>query len=164
MRYRSQSLLILSSVFLACGCTPHARPRVEIARAASLDQASLLAAAQHFLRVFDNMEWEPFRAAWSRNPTAFLPGDTPDRIEGSAVLARFQEFFIRMRSSQSGPPYLHLAPRSLRAETFGSAGVVTFMLGDRPGNINRRTLVFVLEDGEWKLAHLHGSVVRPPEP
>lgn len=165
MRYRVQSLLVLASVLLVCSCAPQARPRVEVARAAAGDQASLLAAAQHFLHVFDNMDWERFSAAWSHSPTAFLPfTDEPDRVEGSAVLARFHEFFIRVRSSNPGPPYLHLAPRGLQAETFGSAGVVTFMLGDRPGNIGRRTLLFVIEDGEWKLAHLHASIVKPAEP
>ena len=164
MRYRTRSLVILGSVFLACGCAPQRQPHAEIARAASDDHASLVAAAQNFLRVFDNMEWESFRAAWSHNPTAFFPGDSPDRVEGSAVLARFHEFFTRVRSSNPGPPYLHLAPRSLRAETFGSTGVVTFMLGDRPGRVGRRTLLFVIENGEWKLAHLHASVVEPVKP
>lgn len=164
MRHKAQSLLILASVFLVCSCALQPRPQVEVARAASHDQASLIAAAQNFLRVFDNMDWEQFSAAWSHNPTAFFPSDMPDRVEGSAVLARFQEFFIRVRSSNPGPPYLHLAPRSLRAETFGSTGVVTFMLGDRPGRVARRTLLFVIENGEWKLAHLHASVVEPAEP
>ncbi|MEO6331955.1 MAG: nuclear transport factor 2 family protein [Gemmatimonadaceae bacterium] len=165
MRHQAQSLVILTSVFLVCSCAPQRRPHVEVARAASRDQASLIAAAQNFLRVFDNMDWEQFRASWSHNPTAFLPfADEPERVEGSAVLARFREFFIEVRSRGTGPPYLHLAPRGLRAETFGSTGVVTFMLGDRPGRIGRRTLVFVIENGEWKLAHLHASVVVPAEP
>lgn len=165
MSHKAQSLLVFTSVLLVYGCAPQARPRVEVARAASPDQASLLAAAQNFLHVFDNMDWEQFSAAWSHNPTAFLPfTQEPDRVEGSAVLARFREFFIRVRSSNPGPPYLHLAPRDLRVETFGSAGVVTFMLGDRPRNIGRRTLLFVIENGQWKLAHLHASVVEPAKP
>lgn len=164
-RHQSQPLLILASAFLAYGCAPQSRPHVEVARAASHDQASLIAAAQNFLRVFDDLDWEQFRAAWSRNPTVFsFSDDKPERIEGSAVLASFREFFAEVRARRKGPPYLHIVPRGLRAETFGSAGVVTFMLGDRPGNIGRRTLLFVIENGEWKLAHLHASVIEPTGP
>ncbi|WP_411282349.1 hypothetical protein [Gemmatimonas sp.] len=36
----------------------------------------------------------------------------------------------------------------------GSAAVVTFTLGRPPGNIGRRTLVCVWEQGQWTLAHL----------
>ena len=164
-RYQSQSLLILTSVFLVCSCASQRRPPVEVARIVSRDQASLIVAAQNFLRVFDDLDWERFRAAWSRNPTVFsFSDDKPERIEGSAVLASFREFFAEVRARRKGPPYLHIVPRGLRAETFGSAGVVTFMLGDRPGNIGRRTLVFVIENGEWKLAHLHASIIEPARP
>jgi hypothetical protein len=129
------------------------------------DRASLIVAAQDFLRVFDNMEWEKFHASWSRNPSVFFPfTDTPERVEGVAVATRFRKFFDDVRKQRKDPPYLHLNPRNLRAEVFGSSGIVTFMLGQSPGDIGRRTLVFVIENGEWKLAHLHASVVEAAEP
>lgn len=118
-------------------------------------------AAQNFLRVFDTMDWEAFQAWWSRNPTVFFPfADTPERVEGAAVLTRFRQFFDEVRSRRSGPSFLRLVPRALKAETFGSVGVVTFTLGQRPGDVGRRTLVFLLENGEWKIVHLHASVAE----
>jgi hypothetical protein len=129
------------------------------------DQASLTVAAQDFLRVFDNMDWEPFLASWSRNPSVFFPfADTPERVEGVAVAIRFRQFFDHVTKRRKGPPYLHLEPRGLRAEVNGSSGVVTFMLGKPPDDIGRRTLLFVIENGRWKLAHLHASVVESAQP
>jgi len=164
MHRHVRPVLILASLVLASSCA-QPRPHVEVTPAVPLDQASLITAAENFLRSFDNMDWEPFRASWSRNPTVFFPfADTPERVDGKAVEARFRTFFADVRSRRPGPPYLHLSPRDLRAETLGSAGVVTFTLGRRPGDIGRRTLLFVLENGEWKLAHLHASVIETDEP
>ena len=123
------------------------------------------AAAEQFLRVFDALDWEPFRASWAAEPSVFFPfDDTPERVEGrAAVEARFRRFFDETRANTPGPPYLHLAPRDLRVERFGDAGLVTFML-DGPGErIGRRTLLFVRENGVWKLAHLHASNVAQPQ-
>jgi hypothetical protein len=47
------------------------------------DHAALVQAAAHFLKVFDNLDWEPFAAAWSASPSVFFPfADTPVRVEG----------------------------------------------------------------------------------
>ncbi len=117
------------------------------------------AAAEHFLRVFDNLEWEAFRATWASDPTVFFPFDAaPERATGrAAVEAGFRQFFDSVKASRPGPPYLHLNPRELRVERYGDAGLVTFMLGEPGGRVARRTLVFVRENGAWKLAHLHAS-------
>ena len=121
------------------------------------DHAEILAAAEHFLRVFDHLEWERFVACWSSNPTAFFPGDDI-RIDGrEAVLARFRMIFDRASLHSSGPRYLQLEPRNLRVDRYGDAGLVTFTLGDTPGSVALRSLLFVRETGAWKLAHVHGT-------
>ena len=159
MRHTTRALILI----LVCGCASQPRPDVEVPSAARGDHASLIAAAQDFLRAFDNMEWERFHASWSRDPSVFFPfTDTPERVEGVAVATRFRQFFDDVTKRRKGPPYLHLEPRGLRAEVFGSSGVVTFMLGRPPSDVGRRTLLFVIENGEWKLAHLHASVVEAP--
>jgi len=129
------------------------------------DRAALIQAAEHFLRVFDNMEWEPFLAAWSSAPSVFFPfRDTPERVEGPAVAARFRAFFDEVKATSEGPPYLRLQPQQLRAEVMGSTGLVTFMLSRSPGGVGRRTLLFVREGGRWKLAHMHASNAEPVAP
>ena len=133
-------------------------------QSAAADQAALVSAAEHFLRVFDNLEFEPFEAAWSSSRSVFFPfRDTPERVEGAAVGERFRQFFAEVRSTRPGPPYLHLEPRELRAEVIGDAGLVTFMLGRAPGEVSRRTAFFLRERGEWKLRHLHASNIPAAE-
>ena len=119
--------------------------------------SELLAAANEFLRVFDDLDWERFMACWSSDPTAFFPGDDV-RLDGRpAVLTRFRTMFDHIPPGSSGPPYLHLKPRNLRADCYGDAGLVTFTLGDTPGPTPLRSLLFVREAGAWKLAHVHAT-------
>lgn len=157
--------LALGLMTLASACRTQLAPRHVSLASADSDHAELVQAAEHFLRVFDNMEWEPFQAAWSSAPSVFFPfRDTPERVEGPAVAARFQAFFTEVRASREGPPYLRLSPLQFRAEVLGSTGLVTFMLRSVPGSVGRRTLLFVREGGQWKLAHMHASNVEPPTP
>lgn len=148
--------LLLSIVMLTSACqhSPQMVSRASTGR----EHAELVQAAEHFLRVFDNMEWEPFRAAWSSTPSTFFPfRDTPERVDGAAVANRFLVFFDEIKATREGPPYLRLNSQHFRAEVIGTSGLVTFTLGRPPGNIGRRTLLFVREGGQWKLAHLHAS-------
>lgn len=146
--------------------TTHAKaqsPRPALVGSIASDSAALVQAAERFLRAFDNLDWEPFAAAWTTSPSVFFPfADTPERVEGPAVAARFQAFFKEMRATRPGPPYLRLNPQALRAEVMGSTGLVTFMLGRSPGGVGRRTLLFVREGNEWKLAHMHASNTATP--
>ena len=124
------------------------------------DLAPVRAAVARFLRAFDNLEWEPFRASWASEPSVFFPfDDTPERVTGrEAVEARFRRFFDDVKARAPGPPYLHLNPRELSVERYGDAGLVTFMLGGPTGRMARRTLLFVREGDTWKLAHMHASI------
>jgi hypothetical protein len=125
------------------------------------DRSEIRAAAEHFLRVFDQLDWESFSACWSSDPTAFFPGDD-FRLDGrAAVLARFRVLFDQVPARSPGPPYLHLNPRHLRIDRYGDAGLVTFTLGDPPKPIALRSLVFVREAGAWKLAHVHATSLPP---
>ena len=146
----------------ALACALLANPVIGDPAHAPEDVTPVRAAAEHFLRVFDNLEWEPFRASWAADPSVFFPfNDTPERVTGrTAVEARFHKFFEEIRARTPGPPYLHLQPRELRVDRHGDAGLVTFMLGGPGERIGRRTLLFALENGTWKLVHLHASNVE----
>ena len=163
---RLQGLVVLFiAVIAVSGCTSSSGSRAPIAHAAAGNEATLVAAAEHFLRVFDNLEFEPFEAAWSSSRSVFFPfRDTPERVEGAAVGERFRSFFAEVRTTRPGPPYLHLQPRELRVEVVGDAGLVTFMLGRAPGDVSRRTLLFVRERGAWKLRHMHASNMLAADP
>ena len=162
---RFRHALLIGIVILASNCQPLRTPVESAHTVDGSDHAALVQAAEHFLRVFDNMEWEAFQTTWSTSPTVFFPfRDTPERVEGPAVAARFRAFFDEVRSTRPGPPYLRLHPQEFRAEVMGSTGFVTFMLGRAPGNVSRRTLLFVRESGQWKLAHMHASNVEAARP
>ncbi len=120
------------------------------------DTTEIRLAAEHFLRVFDALQWEPFTECWSSNPSAFFPHDNSRSDGREAVLARFRTLFDRVPRS-SGPPYLHLNPKDLRIDRYGDAGLVTFLLGDAPHPMALRTLLFIREAGAWKLAHVHAT-------
>ena len=125
------------------------------------DHEPLKKATQHFLTVFENLDWDAFRAVWSENPSVFFPfEDTPERVTGkAAVEARWRTFFELQRRPDRVPPYFRVAPRNLLVQRHGDVGIVTFDLGEPPSpRRGRRTLVFITERGLWKLAHLHASV------
>lgn len=162
---RPKAVVVLVSVMLASGCMASNGGRVPPVQRSGGDQAAAVAAAEHFLRVFDDLEWEPFEAAWSPSRSVFFPfRDTPERVEGAEVGVRFRSFFTEVKSTRPGPPYLRLEPRELRAEVMGEAALVTFMLGRAPGDVSRRTLLFVRERGAWKLRHMHASNMPATEP
>ena len=162
---RLRHALLIGIAVLASSCQPSRLPSTTARIVEGGDHAALVQAAEHFLRVFDNMEWEAFEAAWATSPSVFFPfRDTPERVEGTAVAARFRTFFDEVRSTRPGPPYLRLHPQEFRAEVMGSTGFVTFRLGRAPGNVSRRTLLFVRESGQWKLAHMHASNVEAARP
>jgi len=135
---------------------------------ASDELVEIRAAAARFLRVLDDLDWEPFRASWASEPTVFFPfGDTPDRVTGqAAVEARWRRFFDEARARRPGPPYLNLKPLDIRTERYGDVGLVTFTLELTVGGLQlplqRRTLLFIREQDVWKLAHMHASGASQP--
>jgi ketosteroid isomerase-like protein len=57
---------------------------------------------------------------------------------------------------------MQLDPKNLEVQMFGDIAIATFNLYDRPGTINRRTLVLRKESGGWKIVHLHASEITRP--
>jgi ketosteroid isomerase-like protein len=129
------------------------------AQSPNTEKASVGAATERFLRAFENLDWEAFRLVWASEPTVFFPfDDTAERVTGKAAMeARWQRFFRERLSAGGSPPYLRLTPRELLVKQYGDAAIVTFHLRMEGRPLGRRTLVFVKENGEWKIAHLHAS-------
>jgi ketosteroid isomerase-like protein len=50
----------------------------------------------------------------------------------------------------------------LRLQLAGNVAIVTFHLDDRPGFLNRRTIVLQKQPSGWKIIHLHASEVAAP--
>lgn len=52
-----------------------------------------------------------------------------------------------------------LQPHDLYIQRFGNIAIATFHLDDRPGTINRRTIVLHRVGDDWEIVHLHASEV-----
>jgi ketosteroid isomerase-like protein len=113
-----------------------------------------------FIRAFDNLDWEKFRTAFTDDATVFYPRQIANRANGrTEVEENFKQVFEQIRAGRSTGPYMDIQPRELQLQLLGDAAIVTFHLDDRPGFINRRTLVLRKTTAGWKIVHLHASEV-----
>jgi ketosteroid isomerase-like protein len=117
-----------------------------------------------FLQAFDNLEWERFAGFFANDATLFQPRKFPRRAENKTEIeAEFRQVFEIIRGNQSKPPYMDVQPRNLRIQMLtGDVAIATFHLDDRPGMLNRRTIVLQHFKPGWKIVHLHASEVAVP--
>lgn len=156
----------MSKTFLARICWPLAllmfAPQLSMsqARPAEGEQEEIRSFLSEFITAFDNLDWEKFRNAFADDATVFYPRDRANCANGRAeVEEHFKHVFEQIRGGRSKGPYMDLQPRELRMQVLGDVAIVTFHLDDRPGFINRRTLVLRKTAAGWKIAHLHASEV-----
>jgi hypothetical protein len=103
------------------------------------DSAAVSSAPDRFLTAFENLEWEPFHAAFSDSATVFHPSpSTPERVTGRAAIdSTLRAVFADVRAhAAGGPPYHRLTPVGLRIQA--------------------------LAPGAWRIVHLHASNLPPP--
>jgi len=113
---------------------------------------------QDFILAFDNLEWDRFRSFFADDATVFYPRGFTGRANGRPQFeANFRQVFEQIRAGRTQPPYMHLQPRDLRIQSYGEIAIATFHLDDRPGVLNRRTIVLRRRKGQWKIVHLHAS-------
>jgi len=113
---------------------------------------------QDFIRAFDNLEWDQFRGFFADDATVFYPRGFVNRASGRLEFeANFRKVFEQIRAGRTQPPYMDLQPRDLHIQRYGDIAIATFHLDDRPGVLNRRTLVLRKMKGQWKIIHLHAS-------
>ncbi len=130
------------------------------------DSIAVRAALGRFLTAFENLEWEPFRSAFSDAASVFHPGaDTPERVRGrSAVEASFAKVFAAIKAAApSGPPYQRLEAQDLEISALAPAMVLVSFHLRNTERLGRRTVIFRQEGAEWRILHLHASnMPRPP--
>jgi ketosteroid isomerase-like protein len=113
-----------------------------------------------FVRAFDYLDWENFRLAFDDHATVFYPRAIPDRANGRPEFERsFRVVFEQIRNGRTAGPYMDLQPREMKIQLFGDVAIATFHLDDRPGFVNRRTIVLNKTKAGWKIVHLHASEV-----
>ena len=150
MKHRSALVLILvSAISIVC----HAGP-------ADSAEAEVRKTLADFIQAFDNLDWDRFRASFADDATVFYPREFPNRANGRQEYEKtFQKVFDRIRAGRTQGPYMDIQPRDLRLQIAGNVAIVTFHLNDRPGFLNRRTIVLQKQPSGWKIVHLHASEV-----
>lgn len=129
-------------------------------RPAQGEQEEVAKFLSEFITAFDNLDWEKFRNAFTDDATVFYPRERANRANGRMeVEEQFKRVFEQIRAGRSKGPYMDIQPRQLSMQVMGDLALVTFHLDDRPGFINRRTLVLRKTVAGWKIAHLHASEV-----
>lgn len=114
----------------------------------------------HFLRAFDDLDWDRFRLAFDDHATVFYPRAIPRRANGRAEFEKGFKNRVRVNSRrQTSAPYMDIQPKEMRIQVFGDVAIATFHLEDRAGFINRRTIVLEKTEKGWKIVHLHASEV-----
>ena len=118
-----------------------------------------------FVYAFDNLDWEAFRLAFDDNATVFYPRAFPERANGRAEFEKtFKVVFQQIRGGKTAGPYMDIQPKDMKVQTFGDCAIATFHLDDKPGLLNRRTIVLTKTNAGWKIVHLHASEVSTTSP
>ena len=113
-----------------------------------------------FIQAFDNLDWNSFRSFFADDATVFYPREFPHRADGRQDVERyFQKVFDRIRAGRTQGPYMDIQPRDLKLQMAGDVAIATLHLDDRPGFLNRRTIVLQNQKTGWKIIHLHASEV-----
>lgn len=133
------------------------------ARVGDADTTGVARMLGDFVVAFNDLDMPRFATFWARETSAIMPfPHLPRRIDGrDAVLAAFGTYFDAVKRERTGPPYLRIVPEQLDVRPLapGSA-LATFHLRAAGGaQLGRRTLVLVREDGAWRIAHLHASMM-----
>lgn len=134
-------------------------------RSSEVNESAVRKTLAAFIQAFDNLDWNRFRSAFADDATVFYPRSFPSRANGRAEFERtFQLVFDQIRAGRKQGPYMDLQPRDLRIQIAEDVAVVTFHLDDKPGFINRRTVVLRKVRTDWKIIHLHASEVQGAVP
>jgi len=123
--------------------------------------SELKAALARFVTAFDDLDWDAFRQSFEDDANVFYPRAIPARARGRAEFERaFKVVFEQIRGNRLSAPYMDIQPKDLLIQDVaGGVAIVTFHLDDRPGFLNRRTMVWHRVHGAWKIVHLHASEV-----
>jgi ketosteroid isomerase-like protein len=123
-------------------------------------ESEVRAALAKFVSAFDNLDWETFRSTFDDGATVFYPRAFPERANGRDEFEKtFKVIFQQIRDGKTAAAYMHIQPKDLNLQIFGDIAIATFHLDDRPGLLNRRTIVLHKTRLGWKIVHLHASEI-----
>ena len=124
------------------------------------DSLEVTKAAQNFVKAFINFDWKNFRNSFSSDATIFFPSweEGKRRIGRKEIEDTWLEIFPEFIDSTKKFD-LKIDPKNIFMQLYGNTAIVTFHLTPNDNYLSRRTLVFIKENEEWKIVHLHASSV-----
>ena len=123
-------------------------------------ESEVRGALAKFVSAFDNLDWETFRSTFDDGATVFYPRAFPERANGRDEFEKtFKVIFQQIRAGKTAAPYMNIQPKDISLQIFGDIAIATFHLDDRPGFLNRRTIVLHKTRLGWKIVHLHASEI-----
>ena len=132
------------------------------AQAQTSDSTAVRLSVEKFVVAFNSLQWEPFRKSFTEDATIFFP----DWEEASrkAGITQIEKTWLEIFPEFKDPQHtlkLNITPHDIKIQLYDQTAIVTFHLGNGEKYLARRTLVLVKTKGEWKIAHLHASVLFP---
>lgn len=127
------------------------------------ENAELRAVLLRWLHAISIRDWKSVGNMLSRNEAMlYLGTDDRERWQGSDIAKVFGKHLA------DAPDYLFIVEEdSVTAYSDGAVGwgsaFITATFGDRQPVLVRNTVVFLLEDGVWRLVQVHNSTGRPNE-
>ena len=107
-------------------------------------------AQQGFLDAFNALDEARIVDAFAEDATAFFPVAKAERVNGKAAIAAVFHDYV------AGSKKTNIVPEDVHVQQSGNLAVVTFNVHN-PSAVSRRTFVWRLDRGVWRIVHLHAS-------
>jgi ketosteroid isomerase-like protein len=122
------------------------------------DSLEVISAANTFIKAFISFDWETFRNSFSKDATIFFPSwkEGKRRNGKKEVEETWLQMFPGFIDSTKKVT-INILPKDFVVQLYGKTAIVSFHLGDGEKYLSRRTIVFIKENENWKIVHLHAS-------
>jgi len=133
------------------------------ARAQRNDSTRIMKETLRFIEAFNSLNWKPFYQSFSTDATIFFPDWEQSRRRSGrlAIDKTWLEIFPEFNDTTT-TLRLNIKPEGLLIQRYGRTAIVTFHLGSGERFLARRTIVMVRRNRQWKITHLHASILAPP--
>jgi ketosteroid isomerase-like protein len=128
------------------------------------DSSDVRAAVARFVKAFNALDWEPFRNSFAEDATIFFPDwEWALRRSGKKDIEKTWITIFPEFTDPNDTLTLNINPKDVLIQLYGKTAIITFHLGSGEKYLARRTLVMVKKKKDWKIAHLHASVLMAPK-
>jgi ketosteroid isomerase-like protein len=114
-------------------------------------------AMRDWMTALNSLDEARIVGAFAEDATAFFPVVKAERLDGKAAIATVFHDYV------AGSKKTSIVPEELRVQQRGDVAIVTFNVHN-PSAVSRRTFVWRLDSGVWKIVHMHASNYRTAAP